>query len=122
MSVVENALIKARQIAGVATRKTGNAVEVSKLKLQAVQINSMIQSTYERIGTLTYDQEKSGIDNQEIIAVCIREVDNLFVSLNEVNEKIHQYKAGVSCTRCQTANLVSAVYCQSCGSNLSKQK
>lgn len=121
MSIFENAVTKAKQLAGVASRKTGNAVELSRLKLQAVQISSMMQSTYERIGTLIYEQEKTGTDNQEIVAVCIREVDGLLTSLGDVNEKIARYKNGVLCTRCRTTNLAGAVYCQNCGANLAKQ-
>ena len=79
MSVTGDLFNKTKQIMSLASRKTGTAVEISKLKLQTVQINSMIQSTYERIGTLVHEQDKTGTDNYDLVAVCIKEIDSLLV-------------------------------------------
>ena len=122
MSVAGNFLNKTKQLVSLAGKKTGTAVEISKLKLQTVQVNSMIQSTYERIGTLIYEQEKTGTDNYDLVAVCIKEIDALLVQLNEVNDRINGLKNGFECPVCKTINPPDMVYCQKCGANLQKQR
>lgn len=122
MSTFSTFLHKTKAAASVATKKTGNAVELSKLKLRAMQLRSQIQSTYERIGTLTYEQEKTFSDNRELIDVCIKEIDELFVQLNEVNVMISDIKDGVKCPGCSTLNDAGVVYCKKCGVNIKRAR
>ena len=68
MSRFDDLLLKAKTVANAAGKKTGELVEVSKLKLEAVQINSDIQKAYERLGSVVYEQEKTGADNNDLIA------------------------------------------------------
>ncbi len=81
MSVFDEMMEKAKQFANVAEKKTSVAVETSKLRLRVVQMNSMIQSNYERIGTMVYEQQKKGNDNSDLIAVCVSEIDTLLAEL-----------------------------------------
>ncbi|HWP50238.1 MAG TPA: hypothetical protein VN626_00945 [Clostridia bacterium] len=111
-----------RDVANIATKKTGTAVELSKLKLQMMQLRSQIQSTYERIGILIYEQEKTGTDNYELVSVCIKEIDSLLVHVNEINANIAAIKDGVKCPNCNTTNPVNTTYCKSCGVNLNKNR
>lgn len=121
MNLLDQAMNGARQALSTAGRKTGAAMELSKMKLQVMQLRSQVQSTYERIGTLTYEQHKNGSDNYELIIVCIQEVDELLVEINEINAKISEMKDGVPCSRCHTMNFAGTHYCKSCGFRLKKK-
>ena len=121
MSAFDNLMDRAREVASLASKKTGTAVELSKLKLQSMQIRSQMQSTYERIGILVYEQEKTGTDNHELMSVCIQEVDALMVRLNEINVQISLIKDGVRCPNCDTSNPVDTAYCKSCGAIINKK-
>lgn len=118
MAIFDDIMDKARQMADFAGKKTSEAVGISKLKLQAVQINSTMQSTYERIGELIYEQEKTGTDNYDLVAVCISEIDSLLVELNEINDRIADLKNAVRCPACGAANPENALYCAKCGGRL----
>lgn len=118
MSAINNLFHRAKEVANAAGKKTGSAVELSKLKLQIMQLRSQIQSTYERIGILVYEQQKTGTDNGEIIAVCIKEVDEYLVRINEINAAISLIKDGVKCPACGTGNDVDQRYCKKCGSSM----
>lgn len=120
MSAFGSVVNMVRDAANIATKKTGTAVELSKLKLQIMQLRSQMQSTYERIGILTYEQQKNGVDNFELVSVCIKEVDSLLVQINEINANIATIKEGIKCPNCNTANPVNTTYCKNCGVNLTK--
>jgi len=115
MSAINNIFHKAKEVANAAGKKTGSAVELSKLKLQIMQLRSQIQSTYERIGILVYEQEKTGSDNGEGILTCIKEIDQLLAGINDINESIALLKDGVKCPACGTGNSVDQRYCKKCG-------
>ncbi len=120
MSVFDEMMEKAKQIANVAEKKTSVAVELSKLRLRVVQMNSMIQSNYERIGTMVYEQEKSGNNNKDLIAVCISEIDSLLAELNRITERIAELKRGGRCPVCGAPSTTESLYCPRCGANMKK--
>lgn len=122
MSAFGSVMTMVRDAASIATKKTGTAVELSKLKLQMMQLRSQMQSTYERVGILTYEQHKTGTDNGELISVCIKEIDSLLVQINDLNAAITTIRDGVRCPNCNTANPVDTPYCKSCGVNLGKNR
>lgn len=109
---------KARSLASIAGKKTSNAVEISKLNLRAVQVNTMIQSTYERIGSLYYTQSKTESDNTSLMSICVAEIDSLLAELSEINAKIASLKTGVVCKKCGEVNPIESMYCAKCGFNL----
>lgn len=122
MSAFSNVLNMVQNAASIATKKTGTAVELSKLKLQVMQLRSQVQSTYERIGILTYEQQKNGTDNYELVSVCITEIDSLLVHINEINANIATIRDGVKCPNCDATNPADTTYCKSCGVNLMKNR
>ena len=113
MSRFDDLLPKAKTVANAAGKKTGELVEVSKLKLEAVQINSDIQKAYERLGSVVYEQEKTGADNNDLIALCVSEIDGLLVELSDLNAKINEAKNTVKCMSCGAENPEGSLYCGS---------
>lgn len=109
---------KAKSLASIASKKTSNAVEISKLNLRAVQVNTMIQSTYERIGSLYYTQSKTQSDNSSLMSICVAEIDSLLAELSEINSRIASLKTGVVCKKCGEVNPIESMYCAKCGFNL----
>lgn len=118
MSFFNNVLYNAKRAAGVATRKTGDAVELSKLRLRAMQLNSQIQSTFERMGTMTYEQQKNQIDNSGQIEACVAEIDSLKKTLENIENSMKQLREGVKCPECGEGNEPNQKYCKGCGKNL----
>ncbi len=121
MSTLDDLFDKAKALVNVAGKKTGEVVEVSKLKLQAVQINTDIQKAYEKIGSIVYEHNKAGTDAAELIQMCIKEVDGLFHKLNEINEKIAGTKNMAICLYCGASVPVDSYYCPKCGANLAEE-
>ncbi len=109
---------KAKSLASIASKKTSNAVEISKLNLRAVQVNTMIQSTYERIGSLYYTQSKTESDHNNLMSICVAEIDSLLAELSEINARIASLKTGVVCRKCGEVNPIESMYCAKCGFNL----
>lgn len=109
---------KARDVANLAGKKTGEVVEVSKLKLKAVQLNADIQKAYEKLGSIVYEQEKTDGNAAELIALCVSEIDLLFTEFNDINDKIAETKSTIKCHNCGAINSDEAIYCSRCGTTL----
>ena len=99
MGLFENIVSNAKQAANVVGKKTGELVDTSKLKLQAVDLNSDIKRNYEALGRAVYESRKQGIDSTEEIDDIIILINEKYDELDEVNEQLSKMSNKTFCTR-----------------------
>ncbi|MBC8545329.1 zinc ribbon domain-containing protein [Clostridiaceae bacterium NSJ-31] len=121
MDTFDEFLGKAKNLVDIAGKKTGQAVELAKLKMNRMQINSEIQKTYEKLGAFVYKFHKSGEENQDLIDICVDEIDSLIAKLNEISDKINELKSAIRCPECGAINDEEAIYCAKCGAKMSPE-
>ncbi len=109
---------KAKVVADTATKVTGEVVEVSKNKLQALKLANNIQKVYEKLGAAVYEAEKSGEDISRQKALYISEIDGLLAQLKEVNDRMNSGKATHPCGNCGYGNAADSIYCAHCGAKM----
>lgn len=121
MANINEFINTAKELADLAGKKAGEAVEVSKLKINNAKINGEIQKTYEKLGAFVYKFRKSGEENSELIDMCVKEIDELLAVLEENEKKINETRHKVKCSDCGTLNDIQAVYCMKCGGKLQRE-
>lgn len=121
MANINEFINTAKELADLAGKKAGEAVEVSKLKINHIRINGELQKAYEKLGAFVYKYQKSGEDNDELIAMCVKEIDDLMAALEENEQKINETRHKVKCTVCGAINDLQAVYCAKCGEKLPQE-
>ena len=110
MANINEFINTAKELADLAGKKAGEAVEVSKLKINNVKINGEIQKTYEKLGAFVYKFRKSGEENNELIDMCVKEIDELLAALEENEKRINETRHKVKCPDCGALNDIQAVY------------
>ncbi len=118
MDILDNVLEKAKAIAGMARKKTGKVVEISKIKLDSLQTNSEIKACYEKLGNAVYSMAKADYENPELIANIIEEIDELIEHLDDNHDKISNIRTYRTCECCDSRNPLDAVFCSKCGNKL----
>ena len=121
MANINEFINTAKELADLAGKKAGEAVEVSKLKINNVKINGEIQKTYEKLGAFVYKFRKSGEENNELIDMCVKEIDELLAALEENEKRINETRHKVKCPDCGALNDIQAVYCMKCGGKLQNE-
>lgn len=114
-------LEKAKDIYDVASKKTGEMVEVSKLKLECVKVNKDIKGLYEKLGSCVYSMIKSNYENQDVIDSIKEEIDENIEKLAELNAKLGELKNIIICTACGAKNPEENFYCCKCGSRIKSE-
>ncbi len=122
MASFEDFLNKAKDLAEVATQKTNDVVETSKLKYSKMQINTQVKQTYERLGNSVYLMKKSGNFNEPLLDKYVAEVDRLLDQLRKADQKIDDINKVITCPNCSSRNDRDAVFCSKCGSRLRRQE
>lgn len=120
-NMFDDVLKKAKGAVYVAGKKTGEVVEVSKLKLKCVQLNGKIRDQYEKLGSAVYNMRKQGYENSELIAAVSDDIDELLKELDEVSGKVESIKNIIICPTCGKKNPNTSYYCSKCGSRISEE-
>lgn len=118
MGMFEDVFEKAKNVADMAGKKTGELVEISKLRINAADVQTKIDKEFQELGTLVYTASKEHSDCTESVHERAVAIDALFAELAELNEKISELRRMKKCPECQYANPEDANFCLNCGAKL----
>lgn len=118
MSRLDDLLIKAKDLANAAGNKAQEMAELTKLRLQAAQLRSDLDANYLKMGEIVYELKKANTENEDLIAMCIAEIDAQHKELEELNQKIDDLKNEAKCPECMASNPKESLYCSRCGAAL----
>ncbi|MDR1467191.1 MAG: hypothetical protein LBI55_02030 [Oscillospiraceae bacterium] len=119
MGLMENAFLGAKSIFSRAGKGAEKLVGVSRLKMNAAEINSQISSKLEELGKVVYTNCKSKKSNQDEIENLIKAIDELHIEYQEVKKRIAVIKKKIECKKCGYVNENDSAFCAQCGSKLS---
>ncbi len=75
-------------------RRTGDAVELSRLKLEHLKLKNRVRENYERLGEIVYGGYKNKEDVSDVIAVLYEQLDEDFASVERIFAAMNAVKAG----------------------------
>lgn len=112
---------KTKDVADTAGKKAGDAVELSKYKIECIKLDSEIKKLYEQLGSSVYSMKKGGYENRDLIDSLSEEIDEAMERLRELNDKIADVKKQNVCPVCKTKNPKENFYCAKCGSKIKSE-
>lgn len=119
MASFEDVVSRVKDVAETAGKKTGELVELGKIKLKIADLRREISAAQEGLGRLVYDSRRSQENVEELIEACVGHIDELNAQLEELENKVMESKNAVRCDACGSLNVNTAVFCNQCGAKLS---
>ena len=113
---------KAKSVADSATRKTGEVVDMGKLRYEIKQTQWDIEKTYAKLGAIVYESKKSSESYDEVIELAVSEIDSLCGKLQELELRLRAFKKVTKCQHCGKENDQNFLFCSRCGSNLQAEE
>ena len=120
MGKFDELIIKAKDLAGVAGSKAQEVAEQAKLRMQITQMKSQIDANYLKLGEIIYELNKSGTQNEELVGMCVAEIETQLAELAELKDKLDEMRKVLRCPDCMSENPRDALYCSHCGASLSR--
>lgn len=118
MSKLDELILKAKDLAGVAGSKTQEVMELTKLHLQVTQLKSDIDANFHKLGEIVFELNKAGEQNEELIQMCVAEIESQQNELEQLTMQLNEAKNVVKCPQCMAANPKGALFCARCGASL----
>ena len=118
MGVFEDVVINAKSAAETVGKKAERLVDISKLRLNAAELNSEISKKYEELGRLVYDSVKAEASADGLVEEYIQGIDVLYQKLDDVNDKINTLRNKAECPICGAQNPQGSIFCSHCGEKL----
>ncbi len=112
---VKNAVESAAQ---TVVKKSGEAIEYSKIKYSMYDTTNSVKSLYSKIGEAVYKSYKSGSPLDEDIKDLCAEIDALGVKLDDLADQLGGIRASVKCPSCGKNVKDECTYCPYCGGKL----
>ena len=78
MGLFEDVVVNAKSAVSVVGKKAGQIVDISKLRFNAAEINNEISKRFESLGRVVYDGEKTENNASELVAECVKAIDELY--------------------------------------------
>ena len=99
-------------------KKSGELVELSKVKLSSLNTKSNIDTSFKKLGELIYRSQKENeeLDSEKFESI-IEEIDALYQKLSEYEDVVCELTNKKICPDCHKANNSDASFCSQCGYN-----
>lgn len=118
MGFIEDTIVKAKEVFNMAGKKTSEAIEIQKLKVNAASLNHQIAKDFETLGRLWYDIHKTNSGNTESLEALCTEIELKLQKLKNLEAEIALAKNGKVCTDCGNVNQSNACFCSRCGKKM----
>lgn len=118
MTKFEDVVSRVKGIAENVGQKTGELVELGKMKMKIADLRREIAGAHEGLGRLIYDSRKSGEPIDDMVDACIEHIDALNAEIEDLEERIMDSKNLARCYACGAFNEQTATFCNQCGTKL----
>ncbi len=122
MDIIDNVVNSTLTAANTVSKTTRNIVEISRLRLNAAELNGEINKKYEALGRLVYEAHMDSADVTDMVTECVENINAAYRRLDEVNEKIATTMKRRRCSSCSAVNSKDALYCNRCGKRMDNKK
>lgn len=118
MGVLEDAVLKAKDAADFAGKKTNEFVEVSRIKVNITSLEKRIESEYAQLGKMVYKAAKEQTDCTDYVTEKATAIDAVIEERKNLVDKLNKYRNVKICLSCGAENTQNDIYCSKCGTKL----
>lgn len=120
MGILDDVVVNAKSAAEAVSRKAGQIVDVSKLHINAAELNSEISKRYQALGQYVYENVRETVSGDAEAAGKMAELDELMVQHSAVQKELNDKQNKILCPGCGKSCSTNSSYCSTCGTKLAE--
>lgn len=114
----DSAVNKAKEVFDAACKKTGEVVNLQKLKIDASALESKREEDFAALGKIYFDSIKDSADLDKKAAELVSAVKEKTEQIDKLHDEISAYKNKRVCPACGAFVDKNSVYCSLCGAKI----
>lgn len=114
----QQASASAESAARYASRKAGNALDITRLNVQIYELNSDISNLLRSAGQIMYDAHLGVETDEAMLNNILSQLDEKNGQVMELRAQIDELKSQQACPVCGAPCAQTDRFCKSCGSGL----
>lgn len=118
MGILDDVVINAKSAAEAVGKKAGQIVDVSKLRINAAELNAEIGKRYEALGRYVYEACRQNLAEDAEAVGKMAEIDELEAQKATVAKELTDKQNKVACPNCGKQSNVGTQFCSTCGTKL----
>ena len=118
MGILDDVVINAKSAAEAVGKKAGQSMDVSKLRINAAELNSEISKRYQALGQYVYESCREQLAGDGEVVGKMAEIDELAAQYAAVSKELGDKQNKVTCPGCGRQCSSSEAYCGTCGAKL----
>ncbi len=118
MGVLEDTVVKAKELLDITGEKVNEVLDVQKIKYNIARTNAELSKDFELLGRLTFSRQKQDNVDEEAMKAVLEEIELLQDHLREYEAELAFAKGGTVCDACGAANPADSDFCRKCGKPL----
>ena len=122
MDSFDKTVEKAKEIFNTACQKTGEVVNIQKLKIELATLQSKLNKAYALLGEIEYKKIKDTDLEDTAVKVAVAEIKGLLQEVENLRDEIDNLQGKRTCTNCGARVEKDASFCKICGANLNDEK
>ncbi len=118
MDFFDNVLNKAKDVYGVAKKKTTEAYNVGKQKYDIASMENKLAKSYEALGIVCYENFADSENISDEVKALISQISREKEEIEVAREQLLRIKNQRVCPKCGSAVADESVFCNHCGEKL----
>ena len=115
MDSFDKTVQKAKDVLDIAVNKTGEFVNVSKLKISVANLNNKLEKAYAELGKEQFKALKdANVENPKTVA-AIFEIKGIISEIKELLDEIDKVEGKITCPKCGFKAPAKSAFCNKCG-------
>ncbi|MPN20572.1 hypothetical protein SDC9_167951 [bioreactor metagenome] len=121
MSNFDKFIAKAKTATQMAGKKANDILEVTKLNLEASELQNQIDDIFKEMGKIIYDAYKTeGVEDKLMQEKC-EVIELKYSKIDDIKSKIGALKNVAICPKCSEKNSIDNAFCAKCGYKLAEK-
>ena len=117
MEFIEDAVVVVKDTIDAVCKKTGEVVNIQKMKYNIASMQSKLSKDYETLGRLCIDNVLSGAELSSEAKAVAEEILKRKEEIKAAKVELYRAQGKQICPECNRANPEDALFCNGCGHN-----
>lgn len=118
MGILDDVVVNAKSAAEAVSKKAGQLMDASKLRISAAELNAKIGEGYEALGQYAYENCRALFAGDPEAVGKMAELDELKAQAAAIAKELNDKQNKVVCPVCGKQSPNTALFCANCGAKL----